>query len=114
MGFNALTYTFLVELFPFHTRAKGVSIFQWWTRSAGFVTQFVDPIGIEAAGWKYYIIYCMWIAFEVAFVYFMFPETSGRTLEELAFLYEGDHGQELLRDSELEALLEHETDTRRA
>ena len=41
---------FLVELFPFHARAKGVTIFQWWGRSARFVTQFVDPIGIEAAG----------------------------------------------------------------
>ena len=29
--------------------------------------------------------YCVWIAFEVTFVYFMFPETSGRTLEELTF-----------------------------
>lgn len=29
--------------------------------------------------------YCVWVAFEVVFVYFMFPETSGRTLEELAF-----------------------------
>lgn len=41
---------FLVELFPFHIRARGITIFQWWSRSAGFVAQFVDPIGIEAAG----------------------------------------------------------------
>jgi len=66
MGFGALTYSkatcitmntiltkrtaFLVELFPFHTRAKGIAIYQWWARTAEFVTQFVDPIGIEAAG----------------------------------------------------------------
>lgn len=31
------------------------------------------------------ISYCCWLAFEVCFVYFMFPETFGRTLEELAF-----------------------------
>ncbi|KAI9574336.1 hypothetical protein HD554DRAFT_2165825 [Boletus coccyginus] len=105
IGFNALIYPFLVELFPFHTRAKGITIFQWWGRGARFVTQLMDPIGIEAAGWKYYIIYCVWIAFEVAFVYFMFPETSGRTLEELTFLYEGDHRQEVLRDPELVRLL---------
>ncbi|KAF8138796.1 hexose transporter [Boletus edulis] len=112
LGFNALTYTFLVELFPFHTRAKGITIFQWWGRGAGFVNQFVNPIGIEIAGWKYYIIYCVWIAFEVVFVYFMFPETSGRTLEELTFLYEGDQRQEVPRDSELEALLaDEQTDT---
>ncbi|KAI9574380.1 hypothetical protein HD554DRAFT_2165878 [Boletus coccyginus] len=106
---NLLTkrIAFLVELFPFHTRAKGIAIFQWWGRSAGFVTQFVDPIGIDAAGWKYYIIYCVWISFEVVFVYFMFPETSGRTLEELTFLYEGDHRQEVPRNFELVGLETH-------
>ncbi|KAI9574335.1 hypothetical protein HD554DRAFT_2229539 [Boletus coccyginus] len=119
IGFNALTYSeplaiyvtmnhFLTEQIAF----LGITIFQWWGRGARFVTQFVDPIGIEAAGWKYYIIYCVWNAFEVAFVYFMFPETSGRTLEELTFLYEGDHRQEALRDPELVRLLaQEETDT---
>ncbi|KAI9568410.1 general substrate transporter [Boletus coccyginus] len=88
IAFNTLTYPFLAELFPFHTRAKGNTIFQWWGRSARFVTQFVDPVGIEAAGigrGLKDVSYCVWISFEVAFVYFMFPETSGRTLEELTF-----------------------------
>ncbi|KAG6859642.1 hypothetical protein C0991_000421, partial [Blastosporella zonata] len=34
--------------------------------------------------------YCIFLLFEVLFVYFLFPETQGRTLEELAFLYEDD------------------------
>jgi len=88
VAFNALTYTFLVELFPYHVRAKGITIFQWFGRMAGFFNQFVNPIGIANAGWKFYITYAVWVAFEVVFVYFMFPETAHRTLEELAFLYE--------------------------
>jgi len=115
LAFNALVYTYLVELFPFHVRAKGLTIFQWWGRGAASFSQFVNPIGIDAAGWRWYIVYCVWNTFQVAFVYHMFPETSGRTLEELTFLYEGDHRPELLGDSELEALLEHrETDTHEA
>ena len=31
------------------------------------------------------VSYCVWNAFQVVFIYFMFPETSGRTLEELTF-----------------------------
>ena len=31
------------------------------------------------------ISYCVWNAFQVVFIYLMFPETSGRTLEELTF-----------------------------
>ncbi|KAG6825163.1 hypothetical protein H0H87_010130 [Tephrocybe sp. NHM501043] len=90
IAYNALTYTFLVELFPFKVRAKGISVFQWFSRAAGFFNQFVNPIGIANAGWKYYISYCIFLLFEVTFVYFLFPETHGRTLEELAFLYEDD------------------------
>ncbi|KAI0832893.1 hexose transporter [Trametes gibbosa] len=90
MGYNALTYTYLVELFPYHARAKGIAVFQWWGRAAGFFNQFVNPIGIANAGWKYYISYCIFLLFEVVFVWFLFPETSNRTLEELAFLFEGD------------------------
>lgn len=111
MGFNVLTYTYLVELFPFHIRAKGIGLFQWWSRIAGFVTQFVDPIGIEAAGWKYYIVYCVWIAFEVAFVYFLFPETSGKTLEELTFLYEDERMQQDHTAAEVETLLHRHGET---
>ena len=37
------------------------------------------------AGWKYYISYCVFLLFEIVFVYFLFPETSNRSLEELAF-----------------------------
>lgn len=29
--------------------------------------------------------YCVWLGFELAFIWFLFPETSNRTLEELAF-----------------------------
>ncbi|KAG8848593.1 hypothetical protein FRB91_010690 [Serendipita sp. 411] len=89
LGYNALTYTFLVELFPFAVRARGITIFQLFGRIAGFFNQYVNPIGIQKAGWKYYLSYVIWLAFEVCFVYFMFPETSGRTLEELAFIFEG-------------------------
>lgn len=38
--------------------------------------------------WRWLIFYCCWLAFEIVFVYFLFPETFGRTLEELAFIFE--------------------------
>ncbi|KAK7029379.1 hypothetical protein VNI00_014633 [Paramarasmius palmivorus] len=97
IAYNALTYTFLVELFPYHVRAKGITVFQWFSRMAGFFNQFVNPIGIANAGWKYYLSYVVFLVFEVIFVYFLFPETANRTLEELAFLYEDDKRQEQQR-----------------
>ncbi|KAJ4421945.1 hypothetical protein N0V82_003442 [Gnomoniopsis sp. IMI 355080] len=88
MGYNALTYTYMVEVWPYTERSRGIAIFQLFGRLAGFFTTFVNPIGLDNVGWRYLISYCCWLAFEVAFVYFMFPETFGRTLEELAFIFE--------------------------
>ncbi|KJA17706.1 hypothetical protein HYPSUDRAFT_46033 [Hypholoma sublateritium FD-334 SS-4] len=116
LAYNALTYTFLVELFPFHVRSKGISVFQWFSRMAGFFNQFVNPIGIANIGWKYYTSYCAFLAFEVVFVYILFPETSGRSLEELAFLYEDDElteqrkrvEKEIQRDTVDDVVVSHE------
>ena len=75
----------MVEVWPYAQRSSGIAVFQLFGRLAGFFTTFVNPIGLKDVGWKYLISYCCWLAFEVCFVYFMFPETFGRTLEELAF-----------------------------
>ncbi|KAH8883011.1 general substrate transporter [Thozetella sp. PMI_491] len=88
IGYNSLTYTYLVELWPFAERSYGIAAFQFWGRGASFFTTFVNPIGMDNVGWKYLISYCCWLGFENVFVYFYFPETYGRTLEELAFLFE--------------------------
>ena len=75
----------MVEIWPYAQRSRGIAWFQLWGRLAGFFTTFVNPIGLDNASWKYLISYCCFLAFEIAFIYFMFPETFGRTLEELAF-----------------------------
>ena len=76
---------YMVEMWPFAERSHGIAAFQLFGRLATFFTTFVNPIGLANIGWKYLISYCCWLGFEVCFVYFMFPETFGRTLEELTF-----------------------------
>jgi hypothetical protein len=85
IGNNSLTYTYLVELFPYAQRTMGIGIQQIFGKLAGFFSVNVNPIAFTAIDWKYLAIYCGWITFEFTFVYFMYPETYNRTLEELAF-----------------------------
>ncbi|KAJ6482914.1 general substrate transporter [Mycena vitilis] len=92
MGYGVLIYTYLMEIYPFHLRAKGIVLFTWFSRTSVFFSQLVNPIGLHNAGWKYYITYCVCVSFQIVFIYFMFPETAHLTLEELAFLYE-DKGE---------------------
>ncbi|CEL03088.1 hypothetical protein ASPCAL04246 [Aspergillus calidoustus] len=89
LGYNALTYTYLVELFPYFGRSRGISWFQFYSRGASFFATYVNPIGLERIQWRWLIVYSCWLAFEVVIIFFFFPETQGRTLEELSFLFEG-------------------------
>ncbi|KAI2463795.1 general substrate transporter [Annulohypoxylon bovei var. microspora] len=91
IGFNALTYTYLVEIFPYAMRARGISIFQFFGKAAQFFGTNVNPVGLDpntGIGWKFLIVYCCWIAVEAFLMWYLWPETSNRTLEELAFLFE--------------------------
>lgn len=85
-----MAYTYLVELFPYQQRAKGIAVEQLTVRFAVFFNTYINPIALDSIGWKYYIFYCVWILIEIATVYFLFPETYNRTLEELSFMFESD------------------------
>lgn len=52
-------------------------------------------------------MYVCWLGFENVFVFFFFPETHGKTLEELTFLFES---QELAdrATSAVEKVVHHE------
>ncbi|KAK5112346.1 hypothetical protein LTR62_004309 [Meristemomyces frigidus] len=88
IGNNSLTYTYLIELFPYAVRSRGIGIEQVFGKAGGFFSNFVNPIALEAIGWKFFAAYCAWIFFEFVFQLTFYPETRGRTLEELAFLFE--------------------------
>jgi hypothetical protein len=85
IGNNSLTYTYLVELFPYAQRSMGIGFEQVFGKLGGFFSINVNPIAMRELDWKYFAIYCGWISFEFLFVYFMYPETYNRTLEELTF-----------------------------
>lgn len=38
-------------------------------------------------------MYVIWLCFEIVFIYFFFPETYGKTLEELHFLFESEKNE---------------------
>jgi hypothetical protein len=85
IGNNALTYTYLVELWPYSHRSRGIGVQQIFGKLAGFFSTNVNSIALNALNWRFLAIYCGWIFFELCIVFLLYPETGGRTLEELAF-----------------------------
>ncbi|KAK7918436.1 hypothetical protein PG985_010310 [Apiospora marii] len=88
LGNNALTYTYLVELFPYAIRSRGIGLEQVFGKAGGFFSTNVNPLALDAIDWKFLAAYCGWIGFEFIFQFLFYPETYNRTLEELTFLFE--------------------------
>lgn len=47
----------------------------------------VTPVALNTIGWQYYIVYAVISACIPVSVYFLFPETMGRNLEEIDMLF---------------------------
>jgi hypothetical protein len=60
-----------------------------FTSLAGIFNQYVNPIGIEALGWKFYLVYVVVLIIECLVIYFFYVETRGPALEEIALLFDG-------------------------
>lgn len=53
------------------------------------LVSFVNPIGLENIGWKYYLLFSVLLVIFLGITYFLFPETKGHTLEEISVLFDG-------------------------
>ncbi|KFA79496.1 hypothetical protein S40288_05350 [Stachybotrys chartarum IBT 40288] len=82
-----LAYT--VEIFPYTLRSRGVSTMYVSTFVSLVVSNQVNPIAMQAIGWRYYIVFICILAALVVIIYFVFPETKGYSLEEIQQVFEG-------------------------
>ncbi|KAM0335753.1 hypothetical protein ACHAQA_000803 [Verticillium albo-atrum] len=80
---NPLLYLYPTEILPYRMRATGISILVFTNKAALFFNQFVNPIGMDALGWKYYLVYVVWLVVEIVVFWFLYPETRGYTLERI-------------------------------
>lgn len=57
---------------------------------AGIFNMFVNPIALGSIGWKYYFTYIVFLIAFLVIAYFFYPETKGRTLEQMAYIFDGE------------------------
>ncbi|RFU35585.1 hypothetical protein B7463_g818, partial [Scytalidium lignicola] len=95
IAWSGLLVAYTVEIMPYKLRAKGLMLMNFWVQAALVFNQYINPIGLAhlQPRWKFYTIYCVWILFELIFVSFLFIETRGPTLEEIAKIFDGDEAE---------------------
>lgn len=58
--------------------------------SFNFFNIFVNPIALDAIGWRYYFVFVVVLVAMIVTVWFFYVETRGMTLEGIAALFDGD------------------------
>ena len=90
IAFTPLIVSYTCEIWPYSFRAKGLSLTFISTQLAVFFNIFVNPIALDAIGWKYYLVYVAILAIITITIWFTYPETNGHTLEQMAKIFDGD------------------------
>ncbi|KAH8723572.1 general substrate transporter [Phaeosphaeriaceae sp. PMI808] len=100
IAWTPLQVTYVVEILPYTMRARGLVLYNLFVACALIFNQYANPIALEAIKWKYYVVYDVWLLIELIVVYFLFVETSGSSLEEMAAIIDGEE----VRDTIIEAV----------
>lgn len=90
LAMTPLNFQYITEILPFSQRAKGLAFNQFIVFAAGFFNQYVNPVALDNIGWKYYLVYIVLLALFIGVIWFTFPETKARTLEQIEVIF--DHG----------------------
>ncbi|KAL2167526.1 hypothetical protein VTG60DRAFT_1149 [Thermothelomyces hinnuleus] len=93
ISWSGLLVGYAIEVLPYKLRAKGLMIMNLTVQAALTLNTYANPVAFDAFeghSWKLYIIYTIWIFIELCFVWKMYIETKGPTLEELAKIIDGD------------------------
>ena len=107
---DATQFVYVSEIWPNHLRSQGTAWGLAWFFLTSEVTLVAAPIALNDVGWKYVyyrrcklryciltygcrfylVLICPTVVY-LPIVYFMFPETKGRTLEEIGEIFGDKH-----------------------
>lgn len=100
MGLNPMLYTYPCEIWPFALRSQGLSSTIYTTFLSLVFNIFVNPIGLSTIGWKYYIVFICVLVIMLVVVWFLYPETKGYTLEQVAVVFDGEEAMRVVEEVE--------------
>jgi MFS family permease len=87
-----VSWTYPPELYPLRIRGKAVALATSANWAFNFALGYFVPPAFENIAWRTYIIFGVFCIAMFIHVFFMFPETSGKPLEEVIEIFEDPKG----------------------
>jgi hypothetical protein len=95
LGINSWVYP--AEIFPTEIRQRGNSLSTVTNWIFNLIFAQVSPIALEAVGYRYFYAFMVFNLISGTCFWFLFPETKGKTLEQIGELF-GDQAVHLVED----------------
>jgi hypothetical protein len=86
-----VSWTYPAEIFPMRVRAKAVSVSTATNWLFNFALAWAVPPGLSTIAYRTYFIFGTFNLAAFVHIFFMFPETAGRTLEEIEDVFGQGH-----------------------
>jgi len=108
IGFSGLLVAYTLEVLPFHLRAKGMMIMNITVQATLALSAQTNPLAWAnlPAHWNFCLFYTLWDVVEMIWIYFVFVETKGPTLEEIAKIFDGEDAVAHVNLSQVEKEIE--------
>jgi sugar porter (SP) family MFS transporter len=105
---DATSYIYASEIFPTPVRAKGLAVSISGLFVATIIFLQAAPTAFAAIGWRYYTVFIAITTLIFFAVWFYFPETKGRSLEDIGELF-GDSVEPLHLHDKVDVVHQEET-----
>lgn len=77
-----------VEILSLPLRAKGMGFYNMMQGAAGVLQSYGISVGIQKVGYKIWVVYIVYNTLQLIAAYYIFPETSKLSLEEIDTIFE--------------------------
>ena len=79
-------------------RSKGLAWGVTLNNGQGVAISYANSVGLGNLGWKFYLVYMALDVVFIIIIYLFFPETYGKTLEEVALIFDGNDSMLQIRN----------------
>lgn len=98
LGMLGIPWLYPTEINSLPMRTKGAAIATMTNWLTNFVVVQITPIGIQNLGWRFWIMFTVFNAVCIPVIYFLYPETANRSLEDMDDYFRGNPGLIVTKD----------------